>query len=119
MQLLVRAGLMPLQARVVLAGQADRLAFGSYILLDKIGEGGMGVVYKARHTRLNRIDADKVIRYDRISNNVVVVRKFFWEIEVTARLKHPHIVRAYDAGCVGKHIYLAAMEFVDGMDLAR
>src|SRR5262245_16554347 len=114
-RLLVEAGLTRFQAKVALAGQASRLAFGPYILLDKIGEGGMGVVYKARHARLGRVDAVKVLRADKVESRTVA-KRFLREIQVTSGLEHPHVVRAYDAGRVGKQMYLAT-EFVNGTDL--
>lgn len=113
---LTDAGLTRFQARAVLAGQASRLLFGPYVLLDKIGEGGMGVVYKARHARLGRVDAVKVLRTDKLASRSVA-RRFLREIQVTSRLEHPHIVRAYDAGRVGRQLYLAT-EYVPGTDLA-
>ncbi len=115
-RLLVEAGLTRFQARIALSGQASRLVFGPYILLDKIGEGGMGVVYKVRHARLGRIDALKVLRTDKVGSKTVA-KRFLREIQLTSSLEHPHIVRAYDAGTVGKQLYLAT-EFVNGTDLA-
>jgi serine/threonine protein kinase len=114
-RLLVDAGLTKFQARAVVAGHAAKLLFGPYVVLDKVGEGGMGVVYKARHARLGRIDALKVLRTDKVASRTVA-KRFLREIQVTSRLAHPHVVRAYDAGVVGKQLYLAT-EFVDGTDL--
>ena len=115
-RLLMEAGLTRFQTQVILSGQASRLLFGPYILLEKIGEGGMGVVYKARHARLGRIDALKVLRVDKIGSKMFA-KRFLREIELTSNLEHPHIVRAYDAGSVGKQLYLAT-EYVNGTDLA-
>jgi serine/threonine-protein kinase len=115
-RLLVQVGLTKFQARAAIEGKAAKLNFGPYVLLDRIGEGGMGTVYKARHARLGRIDAVKVLRADKVGSPTVA-RRFRREIEVMSRLEHPHIVRAYDAGQVGPQLYLAT-EFVDGTDLA-
>ncbi|MDB5310395.1 MAG: pknB 27 [Gemmataceae bacterium] len=104
------------QAEMLLAGRADGLAFGPYLLLDKLGSGGMGVVYKARHVRLGRVDALKVIRADKIASKLIA-RRFLREIQLTSSLEHPHIVRALDAGHVGRQLYLAT-EFIPGEDLA-
>jgi serine/threonine-protein kinase len=114
-RVLTEAGLTRFQARAVLAGQASRLVFGPYVLLDKIGEGGMGVVYKARHARLGRIDAVKVLRADKIASRTIA-KRFLREIQFTSRLEHPHVVRAHDAGVVRRQLYLAT-EYVNGTDL--
>ncbi|HUR53156.1 MAG TPA: serine/threonine-protein kinase, partial [Gemmataceae bacterium] len=116
-QFLVANGMLTkFQADAITTGQAEKLVFGPYVLLDRIGDGGMGVVYKARHARLERIDALKVIRGDKITSKVVA-RRFLREIRLTSSLKHPHIVRAYDAGKVDTQLYLAT-EFVRGKNLA-
>jgi serine/threonine-protein kinase len=114
-RLLVEAGLTRFQVRVAIAGHAARLVFGPYVLLDKIGEGGMGVVYKARHARTGRVDAVKVLRADKVESRTVA-KRFLREIQVTSRLEHPHVVRAYDAGRIGKQLYLAT-EYINGTDL--
>ena len=116
-QFLTANGLLTkFQADYLAGGQAARLVFGPYVLVDRIGDGGMGVVYKARHSRLERIDALKVIRSDKITSKVVA-RRFLREIRLTSSLQHPHIVRAYDAGTVGTQLYLAT-EYVRGRNLA-
>jgi serine/threonine-protein kinase len=112
---LVDAGLTPFQVESVLAGKAERLVFGPYVLLDQLGAGGMGVVYKARHVKLGRVDALKVLRTDKVGSRTVAQR-FLREIQLTSSLSHAHIVRAYDAGVVGRQLWLAT-EFVDGTDL--
>ncbi|MCE9562287.1 MAG: serine/threonine protein kinase [Planctomycetes bacterium] len=114
--ILLAAGLTDFQAQVALAGQTSRLVFGSFVLLDKIGEGGMGVVYRALQSRLGRVEALKVIRSDKISSSTVA-KRFMREIELTSSLEHPHIVRAYDAGEIKEQLYLAT-EYVPGTDLA-
>lgn len=114
-RVLIDAGLTPFQTQAVLDGQADRLVFGPYVLLDKLGEGGMGVVYKARHVKLGRIDALKLLRADKIGSTTVV-RRFLREIQLTSNLTHAHIVRAYDAGVTAGQLWLAT-EYVEGSDL--
>jgi len=114
--ILLAAGLTDFQAQVALAGQTTRLVFGGFVLLDKIGEGGMGVVYRALQPRLGRVEALKVIRSDKVSSSTVA-KRFLREIQLTSSLEHPHIVRAYDAGEVGEQLYLAT-EYVPGTDLA-
>src|SRR6478752_3127290 len=60
-RLVNKGWLTPFQAEVLLGGKAHGLVFGHYVLLSRLGEGGMGAVFKARHIRLGRIDALKVI----------------------------------------------------------
>jgi serine/threonine-protein kinase len=107
----------PFQAEVLLSGKAGGLAFGHYLLLSRLGEGGMGAVFKARHTRLDRIDAVKVIRADRVASKLIA-KRFLREIQLTADLNHPHIIKALDAGQVGSQLYLAT-EYVAGEDLTK
>jgi serine/threonine protein kinase len=114
-RLVERGWLTQFQADYLHAGRTAELVFGKYVLLAKVGEGGMGVVYQARHLRLGRVDALKVIRADRIASQVVA-RRFLREIRLTSSLEHPNIVRATDAGRVGRQFYLAT-EFIAGEDL--
>jgi serine/threonine protein kinase/CheY-like chemotaxis protein len=95
----------------------DKPLVGDYELLGEIGKGGMGVVYKARHVRMNRVVALKVIDRERL-RNPDAVRRFYQEVEAAARLHHPNVVIAYDAGQAGDTHYFA-MEYVEGEDLDR
>jgi eukaryotic-like serine/threonine-protein kinase len=109
--------LTPYQANQILTGKAQALVVGPYRLLERLGEGGMGQVFKARHRSLGRVVALKVLRPDRV-NNAVAVQRFYREVEVAARLSHLNIVRAYDAGeADGAHFF--AMQYVPGKDLSR
>ncbi len=90
---------------------------GDYELLKKLGQGGMGAVYKARHKKLKRIVALKVLPKNRLRNAEAVAR-FEREMEAVGRLDHPHIIRAMDAREVGG-IHFLVMEYVEGLDLAR
>ncbi len=90
---------------------------GQYELLERIGRGGMGTVYKALHMRLKRYVAVKLLPKDRVRDPQAVVR-FFREMEAVGRLDHPHLVRAHDAGDADGQPYLA-MEYLDGADLSR
>lgn len=88
-----------------------------YELLEELGHGGMGTVYKALHTKLNKIVSLKVLPSDRMENSDAV-RRFEREMQAVGRLDHPHIVRATDAGEVdGTHFLV--MEYVDGIDLSN
>lgn len=88
-----------------------------YRLLEKLGEGGMGTVYRAVHTRLDRVVALKLLSVERTASPRSLAR-FEREMKAVGRLDHTHIVRAYDAGEAGGVHYLA-MEFVEGVDLER
>ena len=116
-ELLQREWLTAYQANQIFLGHADDLVLGHYLCLNKIGEGGMGQVFKARQRPLNRIVALKVLRRDCMDNKKTVQR-FQREIRAVGQLQHPHIVRAHNADeAVGLH-YIA-MEFIEGIDLAR
>ena len=85
-----------------------------YRLLGKLGQGGMGTVYRAEHSRLGRIVALKVL-HGRRSRSPDLVARFRREMKAGGTLDHPNIVRATDAGEWQGTDYLV-MEFVDGMD---
>jgi serine/threonine protein kinase len=90
---------------------------GQYEILAKLGRGGMGTVYKARHLRLKRIFAVKVISQRRLPDPQAVAR-FRREMEAVGGLNHPNIVQATDAGeAAGQHFLV--MEFVEGRNLSQ
>ena len=90
---------------------------GSYRLLEKIGEGGMGAVYKARHQKLKKVVSIKLLP-QHLTSDAALTARFQREMESVGALDHPNIVRAMDAGEVeGTHFLV--MEFVDGDDLAK
>ena len=92
------------------------VAFGQYELLGEIGRGGMGVVYKARQTRLNRLVAIKMIRAGTYAGAAERLQ-FCREGEAVARLQHPHVIQVHECNEHGGQLYLC-MEFVDGGTLA-
>jgi formylglycine-generating enzyme required for sulfatase activity/tRNA A-37 threonylcarbamoyl transferase component Bud32 len=112
-----RGWLTNFQAERLLAGQGTSLTFGPYLLLERLGQGGMGEVFKARHQLLNRIVALKVTRKELLTDPASD-RRFVREIKATARLDHPNIVAVHDAARVGDNHYFA-MEFIEGADLGR
>jgi serine/threonine-protein kinase len=116
-QLIERGWLTPFQANYLHQGRGRELLLGSYLLLERLGEGGMGAVFKARNCKLDRVVAVKVIRKERI-NSRDSIRRFQREIRAAGQLRHPNIVHALDADEVGGN-YLLVMEYVDGTDLGQ
>jgi serine/threonine protein kinase len=116
-ELLQRGWLTPYQVNQLMQGRGGELMVGPYLLLERLGAGGAGQVFKARQQRLNRVVALKVIRKELLTEPEVVAR-FQREIRILSKLDHPNIVHAYDAGSAGATHYLA-MEFVEGSDLGR
>ncbi len=86
-----------------------------YLLLEKIGGGGMAVVYKAKCTLLNRFVAIKVLRSE-FTNDEEFVKRFKVEAQAVASLSHPNVVSIYDVGHQ-EDIHYIVMEYVDGMTL--
>jgi serine/threonine protein kinase len=116
-QLLVERGkLSGFQAKHLAAGRGGGLVFGEYVLVDEIGVGGMGKVYKAEHRRMSRTVALKVLSPAAMKDEAAV-RRFQREAHAAAKLEHENIVTAYDAGQAGTTHFLV-MQFVDGGDLA-
>ena len=105
------------QATTILMGKARELVVDNYVVLDKLGEGGMGVVYKARHRKLGQVVALKVLS-PAVTSKPTAVKRFLREVRAAAQLHHPNIVAASDAGDTrGTHFLV--MELVDGTDLAK
>jgi serine/threonine protein kinase len=95
----------------------ELLAHPRYRLLEWLGAGSMGVVYKALHRLMDRLVAIKVIS-KRLTSNSAVVERFRREVKVVAKLDHPHVCRAYDAEQTGD-LHFLVMEYVEGVNLAR
>ncbi len=114
---LVRAGtLTKYQAIRVYQNKHHGLLLGNYLILDRIGRGGMGEVFKARHRRMKRLVALKVLS-QKVTQSDQSRRRFQREVEAAGKLDHPNIVTYYDAD-KHKGIDFLVMEFVDGKDLA-
>ena len=112
----MRAGqLTVFQADALLAGRLPELCIGNYIVLDRLGAGGMGTVFKARHRRMKRVVALKILSRESAGQSSFAQR-FQREVETIAQLTHPNIVMAFDADEAQSGLYLV-MEFVDGRDL--
>jgi serine/threonine-protein kinase len=116
-QVMQRGWLTRFQLTLIATGRAKELLIGPYLVLDRIGEGGMGQVYKARHRHMGRVVALKVIRKEKL-RSPEAVQRFYQEVQAAAQLHHPNIVLAYDAGPAGNGHYLS-MEYVEGIDLSR
>ena len=106
------------------SGQMSGLVLGHYRIVEKIGSGGMGVVYKAEHIHMKRAVAIKVLIADAVQNSVFLQR-FYSEMQATAVLSHPNIVLAFDAGDMAvpnspeEIMHYLVMEYVPGQNLER
>jgi formylglycine-generating enzyme required for sulfatase activity/tRNA A-37 threonylcarbamoyl transferase component Bud32 len=115
-----RGWLTAFQIKEIFKGRGRDLTIGKdgkYILLDLLGEGGMGRVYKAHQTRLGRDVAVKVIRKEKLKHPAAEAR-FKQEINALSTMKHPNVVDVIDADLDGDTKYYV-MEYVDGTDLTR
>jgi serine/threonine protein kinase len=114
-----------LEARVLTKGQGlrllqevgaeasvQKLEIPGYEILDKLGKGSMGMVYKARQTSVDRIVAVKVL-LDALAKNKEFIKRFDREAKIAAKLSHNNIVNAIDAGQIDDHHYFV-MEYVEG-----
>jgi len=98
-------------------GETRITALGGYELLGKLGQGGMGMVYKARQVAMDRTVALKVLRPS-LSRDTTFVQRFLREARSAAKLNHPNIVQGIDAGHEAGYHYFV-MEFVDGHTVAH
>jgi serine/threonine protein kinase/WD40 repeat protein len=105
------------QAQALTQGKARGLAVGNYLILDKLGAGGMGMVFRARHRRLGQVVALKILPPSWARDRERVLR-FRREIQAAARLDHPHIVSALDAD-EDRGVHFLTMEYIEGHDLDR
>jgi serine/threonine protein kinase len=115
---LVKAGkLTPYQAAAVYQKKSCGLLIGNYLILEKLGQGGMGVVFKARHRRVGRVGALKILPPSFARDKSAVVR-FRREVRAAGRVKHPNVVAAQDAD-EDRGVHFLVMDYVEGRDLDR
>lgn len=112
---LVKRGLLTRWQAEKLLGGHTAFFLGKYRLLELVGRGGMGCVYKARHEVMGRVVALKVMARALV-NDADAVARFKREVRTAAALSHPNIVAAYDADCAGD-VHFLVMEYVEGRDL--
>jgi len=118
--LALAVALLLLSSRSVarLRRRVDRLAqLGQYTLLEKIGEGGMGEVFKARHALMRRPTAIKLIREDRAGTEDL--ERFEREVQLTSQLTHPNTISVFDYGRTPEGVFYYVMEYLPGLDLAQ
>lgn len=118
---------IPILISLIIGGLSLRRAFrgieltnrslGSYILREKIGEGGLGIVYRAEHKLLGRTAAIKLIK-EPLANSVTL-KRFEREVRMASKLSHPNTVSIYDFGISKDGLLFCAMELVEGVNLAH
>ena len=104
------------QANMILGRSASPLVLDRYVILDSIGAGGMGIVFKAMHQSLRRIVALKLLPMHAV-DSPDKVRRFQREMRAAAKISHPNVVRVFDAS-EANGMHFIAMEYVEGRDLA-
>lgn len=96
---------------------SDPQKIGEYQVLQELGIGGMGAVYKAQHIRMERIVAIKVLNQSALETEEAIGR-FHREVKTSAKLDHPNLIRSFDAG-ESDGLHFLVMEYVDGTDLEQ
>jgi hypothetical protein len=115
---LVVYGVMLIARHVHIAGQKAALEarrLGQYQLEEKIGEGGMGIVYRGHHAMLQRPTAVKLINPEK--TNDAAIARFEREVQLTSKLNHPNTIQIFDYGRTPEGIFYCAMEYLEGLPL--
>lgn len=115
-ELIRQKKLTKFQAEEISNGRGKALTLGNYVLLEKIGAGGMGQVFRAEHRRMHRRVAIKLLP-PAMTKDTAAIARFEREVTAAAKLRHPNIVAADDADCAND-IHFLVMECVDGSDLS-
>ncbi len=119
--LLVAAGALVLAKTLVNARLRERVdearQLGQYTLIEKIGEGGMGEVYRAQHAMLRRPVAVKLLKDPTLGPEAVA--RFEQEVQQTCQLSHPNTIEIYDFGRTPDGVFYYVMEFLEGLTLSR
>ena len=92
---------------------------GKYVLESRLGEGGMGIVYKAHHKFLKTTRAIKIIKLDLIGNDASFAKRFHQEAMAAATIGHPNIISVPDFGLLNDKIPYIVMEYVEGVSLQK
>jgi len=119
----LRADLIALplpQIRTAAIGGTPKVgdAIGNYEVVEQLGEGGMGTVFRVRHTTLGRHYAMKILRTTVIDRDPAATQQFLREARLAARIRHPHIVDVFDFGYLGDGRPYLVMELLAGESLA-
>ena len=117
-RLLVQRGWLTVyQMNQLLADHGNDLTLGPYHIIDRLGQGGQSLVYKARHREHSWEVALKVIRTE-LAANPEAGEQFLQEMEAMAALDHPNIVEFCDAD-LAENTFYCAMEYIEGTDLSK
>lgn len=115
---LIRDGkLTGYQAALLIQEETPTLYYGPYLVLDQVGAGSMGTIYRVKHRETGKIAALKVLA-NSLTHSSVSQKRFEWEIKLTRYLSHENIVNGFDTDTQDGQTWFA-MEFVDGIDLSR
>ena len=105
----------PIDRRALPPADATTADLGSYRLLERLGEGGMGAVYRAVHRKLGRAVAIKVLQKD-LTSDRGMINRFFHEARAANTIRHEHVIEVYDFVEDGENVYFV-MELLRGRDL--